>query len=366
VPRFSLSVCSALFASLLLAQSPEALFREGVDAQQHGDFSTAIRDYQKVLQFQPNLLSARVNLGAALAHIGRFDDAIREYRSALEQDSTNYDIRLNLALALYKKGDCQSAASEFEQLHQAKSHDLRVVTLLGDCELRLGHASEAVQLTVPAAQSQPDNLDLAFVAGSALIKTGKRRDGLVFLDRVAKHGNSADAYLLAGSTWLDINEFEAARQNLEQALKLNPDLPGAHTLLGVALDKSGDQKDALPEFKTALSANPNDFQANLYMGAILYKQRDMPSAHSYLEKALALDSSSAMARYEFALVESASGDYERAAADMESAARSDPNWLEPHVELAALYYKLHRPQDGARQRAIVDRLTAEQQKRGPQ
>jgi len=38
----------------------------------------------------------------------------------------------------------------------------------------------------------------------------------------------------------------------------------------------------------------------------------------------------------------------------------DPKWLDPHVELAALYYRLNRPQDGAREKLIVDRLASEQ------
>jgi len=31
-----------------------------------------------------------------------------------------------------------------------------------------------------------------------------------------------------------------------------------------------------------------------------------------------------------------------------------------HVELAALYYRVNRPEDGAREKKIVDRLTEEE------
>ncbi len=285
---------------------------------------------------------------------------------ALKLDPSNEAIRLNLALAFYKKGDFQSASRQFGELQKLDPADVRVVTLLGDCEMRLGHPDEAARLTVPLAQSHPENLDLAFVAGSALIKTGKRRAGLVLVERVAAEGNSADAYLLAGSTWLDVNEFESARRDLETALKLNPSLPGIHTILGMALDKCGDQKAAEPELRQALALNGNDFEANLYMGAILFKRRDVDNAGAYLERALKIKPSSALAQYEMGLVENAKGQLEAAVTDLEAASKQDPNWLEPHVELTALYYKLHRPAEGAKQREVVDRLTAEQQKRGPQ
>ena len=65
------------------------------------------------------------------------------------------------------------------------------------------------------------------------------------------------------------------------------------------------------------------------------------------------------------MLKSTSGDYETAARELEQLAKDDPDWLEPHVELATLYYRLHRPDDGAKERQIVDRLTAKQQEQGP-
>src|ERR1700733_14486400 len=45
--------------------------------------------------------------------------------------------------------------------------------------------------------------------------------------------------------------------------------------------------------------------------------------------------------------------------------KRDSNWLDPHVELAAAYYKLHRPEDGQRERDIVKQIEAKQQQAGP-
>ncbi len=46
--------------------------------------------------------------------------------------------------------------------------------------------------------------------------------------------------------------------------------------------------------------------------------------------------------------------------DLEEVVRAEPDWLPPHIELASLYYRLKRPEDGERERKIVDRLTEEQ------
>jgi len=50
---------------------------------------------------------------------------------------------------------------------------------------------------------------------------------------------------------------------------------------------------------------------------------------------------------------------------LEGLEKADPNWLEPHVELAPLYYKLHRADDGQRERNMVDDIQAKQQQAGP-
>jgi Flp pilus assembly protein TadD len=283
----------------------------------------------------------------------------------LQLEPANGTIRLNLALAFYKEGNFADAAHELEQLHAGDRENVRIVTLLGDCELRLGRAEDAARVAVPLANAHAEDLDLAFVAGSALIRAGKRREGLSFIERVAKQGHSSDAYLLAGSTWLEVNEFEAARKDLEAALELDPALPRIHTLLGIAKERNGEAQAAEPELRRALEINPEDFEANLYLGAILYKRRDLVAARGFLERALKIDSHSALARYELGMVQSGSGEFAAAVANLEAASSSDPTWLEPHVELAALYYKLHRPADGARERELVDKLSAEQQKQGP-
>jgi Flp pilus assembly protein TadD len=345
---------------------PDALLKRGIEEQQRGDFSAAIRDYRKVLELRPTEIEAKVNLGAALAHIGQFDEAITVYRSVLSAVKDKNPVLLNLALAYYKKGDFEHAREQFEILHDAQPNNLQVVILLGDSDLRTGKPDAALTTLEPLESKYAQNMDFEYVLGSALINTkGRRRDGVVRIEKVAKTNSDASAYMLAGATLLDLNEYEQARVDLEAALRLNPRLPTLYTLVGTARDKTGDVKNAEVAFREALKANPDDFEANLYLGAILYKRRDTGEAKGYLDRAILLKPSDSMARYESAMLKSTSGDYEAAARELESLVKDDPDWLEPHVELATLYYRLHRSEDGAKERQIVDSLTAKQQAQGP-
>ena len=159
--------------------------------------------------------------------------------------------------------------------------------------------------------------------------------------------------------------FKEARSDLDAAIDLNGSFPGLYTAAGQARDAQGDTDAALPAFEAALKADPKDFTANLYLGTMRLKQRDLDSARPMLELALQLQPASPMARLQMAKLNGMTGKFAEAAATLEELEKADPNWLDPHIELAAIYYKLHRPDDGQRERDIVQQLEAKQQKAGP-
>jgi tetratricopeptide (TPR) repeat protein len=353
-----------LCAALAGAQDapPEQLFGRALEAQQRGDFAQAASLYGELVKAQPGFFGAWANLGVTLVRLGRFDEAVEAYRTALKLDSSNAPLRMNLALAFYKKGDVRHTAEELEILRKADDRDPRADTLLGDCYSKLGEYEHALAVVEPASRAHPDDLDLAYVTGAALIATGRNRDGIARVQRVAEARRSAEAYLLAGKTWLKIGEPDKAVKDLEAAAAIDPALPGIYTLRGVAREGSFDTAGAESDLRKALELNPNDLEALVHLGAILYTRRELAESKTYLDRALKIDPDSQFAIYEMALWKSASGQVEAAVRDLEKVVGRDPGWLQAHIQLAALYYRLNRPQDGLKERQIVDRLTAEQQK----
>jgi tetratricopeptide (TPR) repeat protein len=345
--------------------SPDQLLSRAIEEQQKGDFTAAIRDYRALLAVRPETLAARVNLGAALAHTGQLDAAIAQYQTALKLAPQLGSVHLDLGLAYSRKGDLPDALDQYQAAHRADPRNVRVAILLGDAQARSGKAADAIAMLTPLEADNAANPDFEYALGEALIRGDHPRDGAARVEKSAAMTNAADSWMLAGSTLLDLNEFAQARRDLDNAMRLDPSLPGLCTLDGTARDKDGDAKAAEPAFREALRRNPDDFDANLYLGAILYQQRNMDEAKKYLGKALQLKPESTMARYESAMWKSTSGDYQAAVDQLEKLVADDPQWLEPHVELATLYYRLRRPADGARERQIVDKLTSQQQQQGP-
>ena len=133
-------LCLCTLTALASAQQPDsdALLKSAITEQQRGDYDAAIRDYRKILDLYPDMVEAKVNLGAALVRVGQFDAAIAMYRSALPSLSFKNPVLLNLGLAYYKKGDFANANEQFTALHSLQPGDIQVAILLGDTQVRTG------------------------------------------------------------------------------------------------------------------------------------------------------------------------------------------------------------------------------------
>jgi len=71
-------------------------------------------------------------------------------------------------------------------------------------------------------------------------------------------------------------------------MEMNPDLPGGWSLYGKALIDTGNGEAARPAFEKALKADPNDYDANLFLGGLLRHDGDLAGAGPYIKKAVQL------------------------------------------------------------------------------
>lgn len=356
-----------VFSYAVLAQSanPRHLMQKASADAKRGEKALAVKDYQEILRLYPHMVAAHSELGALLTSLGRYDEAIEQLRAALAEEPGSASLRLNLAIVYLQKGDNAEAARLLTEIHRDGPGSVRVATLLGNCDLRLGRVTQAIALLTPLEKAAPGNLDLEWTLGSALIRAGQTRKGLERIQRVAEQKQNAAAYLLAGEAALKLDLLVQARRDVNEAIRLEPNLPGAYTASGIVADSMGDYAGAVAGFKKALEANPNDFQARLHLGALYYHERDLKAAEEQLNLALKLGPNpfSYLARYQLARVKLARGQTDAALEDFQAVEREHPNWLPPHIELVALYYRLKRPSDGAREKKIVNQLREEERRR---
>ena len=362
------ALLAALVAALLLAgtlraqssQSPEALLQEAESLHQAGKLDQAIEDYRLFLKQYPNVFQVRSNLGAALAGAGRYEEAIVEYKRALKLNPLP-QIRLNLALAYYKAVRLNEAVAELLPLHAADPENLQVALLLGDCHFRLGEFTKTAEVLEPLEAAHPDEHALIYLLGMALIRGGQVDKGEVLVNKILRDGNSAEAHLMLGAARLEIFDASGAVDELADAVKLDPKLPLAHYLYGNALLTLGHRDEAMQCFREELAIDPNEFGSNLYLGVLLNQGEKYKEAIPYLTRGLQVRPDDPAVRYQIALGQIGMGNLEQGRKSLEVLVKDSPSFLDAHVALARLYYRLHMKPEGDRERAIVDKLTAEVQ-----
>ena len=341
-------------------RNPQELLKEADSLRQAGKLDQAIEDYRLFLKQYPDVVPVRSNLGAALAAAGRYEEAIVEYKRALQLQPLP-QIRLNLALAHYKALQLTEAASELAALHAADPKNLKVALLLGDCYFRLGEYKKTVELLEPLEAAHPEERALDYLLGMAFIRDGQLDKGGVLVNKILRDGNSAEAHLMLGAARAEVFDASGAVDELSAAIKLDPKLPLAHYLYGNALLTLGHRDDAMQCFREELAIDPNEFGSNLYLGVLLNQAEEYKEAIPYLLRARQVRPDDPAVPYQLAVGQIGMGELEKARGSLEALLRDSPNFLDAHVSLARLYYRLHMKQEGDRERAIVDKLNAEVQ-----
>lgn len=350
-----------VLSGLVCAQEPpEQVLQQAIASHRAGNLEAAIRGYRAYLKVRPEAVDARSNLGAALASTGRYGEAVSEYREALKRSPRNPPIWLNLALAYYKSDQISKAAGELAGLHQAQPANKQVVLLLGDCWLRQGENAKVIDLLTPIEKQDGDDLAIAYMLGTALLRNKQVELGQRIIDRILRQGDSAEARLLLGTAKLGALEYQDAIADFRRAAELNPHLPDVHSYLGRAEMESGDMAAARDAFQKELALNPVDFEANLNLAVLLKQNEDYEGARKLLDRALLVRPGELRAVYQVGAIQLATAKLQEACATFESVIKQAPQFTEAHISLATVYYRLKRKADGDRERALVQKLRAEQ------
>jgi tetratricopeptide (TPR) repeat protein len=361
-------VLATMFAAALaLGQpaTPPDAYARAVALQEAGDREGAAAAYREVLKTQPAHIAARSNLGVVLVQLGRYEEAIDAYREALKVDPRQHKVRLNLGIALYKAARYSDAVTELAAVRTAQPENLQARYLEADCHLRMGAPKTVIELLAPIEPAHQDDLALAYMLGLAYLQEKEMSKGGVLVDRILKRGESAEAHLMLGMAKRGAQDLAGGLEELGKAVALNPELPGVHSLYGRALLETGNRDRAQAEFEAELARNPLDFDAHLYLGVLLKEDAKYDEAMTHFERALGVRPGDPGVRYQMVTVFVSRGESERALPELEAIVKEAPDFLEAHVTLATVYYRLKRREDGDHERAIVDRLNREIQAKQP-
>jgi tetratricopeptide (TPR) repeat protein len=270
---------------------------------------------------------------------------------------------LNLGLAFYKSDKLDEAVDAFARVLADRPDNLQARYLAADCQLRLDHAADAITLLTPLETTRSDDPMLSYLLGMAYLSTKQTDKGQVLIDRILRHGDSAEAQVMMGMAKRGAGDLKGAAEDLKRAVDLNPDLPGVRALYAQALLEAGNPDVARGEFEAELKRNPLDFDANLYMGLLLKNEQAYDDSLRHFTRALGVRPGDLRTRNQIASVALARRDTTLAIEMLEAIVKEAPSYVEAHVALATAYYRVQRKAEGDSERAIVERLNQEKDAR---
>ena len=167
------------------------------------DYNNAAHYLELALEMNPNDLEARYHLGRVRYQQNQFDLAIEAFQTVIQRDPANVKAQDNLGLSLEGKNQMEAAITAYKkaiELDQAApSHNEQPYLDLGSLLAKSNRFGEAIRLLVRASQIAPAEFKAHYELSKA---------------------------------YFDSGQFAPARQQAEEAVKLNPKDSSGHYLLG--------------------------------------------------------------------------------------------------------------------------------------
>ena len=364
---------TALAGFLLLAQSePEKALRRAVQLQQDGDLKGAIEQYQSLLAQYPALAEVRVKLGNAYASSGRYQDAVAQYEQALESGALPdpAGARYALGWAHFRMADFERAKQVLVQVVASGSKGREGLQLLASCHFNLGEWQKVIDLLSPLEMELSQSPALTYLLGVALEEDGRAEEGTPLVENALKdtewptsrfrsemRADWLNRLARRGGELMKNGDYPGAARHLERALALDPRVPTLHATYGKLLRLMNRHEVANQAFLQELQINPDDYDANLYRGIYLFEnEQKYDEALARFQRALKARPGDADARFQMGLVYNSSNRIEEAIRTVTGVVDDNPNFLEGHVTLAGLYFRLGREEDAERHRVSAERL----------
>lgn len=302
----------------------------GIAAQKQGQLDTAIREFQKATELNPQSAAAFFNLGAVYMQSRRYGDAIKPLKKALALKGEFPGLHESLGFALLAQGYTAEALPQFQAANSREG--------LGIAQLELGDLADAVSNLEAALATHPNDPDLLYYFGRATgLLSRQVNDKLL-----SAYPASARAYQSLAESYSALHQAKQAEEAYEKAIKLRPELPGLHLALGEVYAQAGVWDKAEEEFLAEAKLRPGSAETAFQLGSALLQNGRLDKAREQLVLANQLQPGMPETLYALGKAASMQGDSAAAVDAWTRVVTLEPSGslaAQAHFALAGIYRK---------------------------
>jgi tetratricopeptide (TPR) repeat protein len=240
----------------------ESLNRLGDQASHDGDLELVVAHLERAVALQPRFADLRYKLAKAYLAIQDHGAAHAELDEAIKINERFVEAHLLKAVMLYEQERCEEAMIPLMDAIQFRpsledSHYQDFVLLHNG-----GKNEEALQV-IRAMLDAPGSMTSALIDQANATLTGGDAAGAAdqYLRLIESVPGYPDVRAQYGQCLLQLDRVDAAIEQLEEAVRINPKFVDALAALGVAYRRSGDPERAKEMFRRALDLVPDQVVA---------------------------------------------------------------------------------------------------------
>ena len=272
-----------------------------IEAQKEGAPKTAKQIYSSIIKLHPKNATANFNMGLIYAGLNLIVEALTFFKIAYESEPDNSQFINNYIVALVNLNRLNEAD---DILKNAKSTGV------------FGDDFDKLYETVKKLHEKKS---------SERIIRASRLDA-----------ESANFYCNQGAILQNQGDLDGAISKYKQALKINPDIPGAYNNMGNALKNKRNLAEALNCYRQAIKIKPDYAEAYNNMGIALRESGDLDAALNLYKEAIKFKPDFADAYNNMANVLKDNGQIEEAINSYQDAIKFKPDFAEVFINIGNL------------------------------
>ena len=110
-----------------------------------GEYKGAIRDYDRVIEIDPNFADAYYNRGVVKVRLKEFQEAIKDFDEAIDLDPKYLYSYVNRGIANAKLGEHKEAVKDFDKAVALKPDDAEFYFNRGESNKELGNTKQSAE-----------------------------------------------------------------------------------------------------------------------------------------------------------------------------------------------------------------------------
>jgi tetratricopeptide (TPR) repeat protein len=237
-------------------------------------FDEALAEFETILQNNPASKLAQLGAGNMLFRLKRDDEALRHYYTVMQLDALMPQAQVGAARVFLRQGEFEQALEKYQTAINIDPYFTEAYQGMGRVLFRQEKYEEAIQQWRQAQRLDPQLIAVRWLMARAYQKQGKLAESLSELKSAVNIDPTRwRIYQALGRVYLQLQEYNAAKQAFQKVLELKPDLaPVAKFGLAKALIEEDQLEEATEILRQMPQSKPIQARKHQLWGDLYRRQ----------------------------------------------------------------------------------------------